>query len=223
MRIIFGASGGLGSFIFKDLSKYKRDCVGTYYNSGFNKNLKKLDITSSSKVKMFLDKFFRSEKNVTIINCSGLSINTYLHKSDEKLWIKTIETNLIGSYNIYKHSLSHMRKVGNGTIINLSSIVGQIAVQGTSAYSASKSALDGLTRTAACENASKDITINNIALGYFDRGLIDQVPKEARNNLLNSIPKKRFGHPSEIVQTILFMEKNRYLTGSTINLNGGLF
>ena len=71
----------------------------------------------------------------------------------------------------------------------------------------------------------KNITINNIALGYFNAGMIHQVPEELQENIKESIPKKSFGEMSELTNCIAYLTSDdaEYLTGQTINLNGGMY
>jgi len=115
-----------------------------------------------------------------------------------------------------------MRKRGFGRIILLSSVVPQIGVPGTSAYAASKAALWGLSKAVSKENARYGITINTINLGYFNVGMIRDVPSEVLDRIVSSIPMARLGHPDTILQTVEYLLSVDYMTGSQIDLNGGL-
>ena len=116
-----------------------------------------------------------------------------------------------------------MRKNEFGRIINLSSVVFQTGVPGTSAYSASKAALVGLSKTLAKENGMRNITINNLNLGYFNIGIIREVPIEFRNKLKEKIPSSEFGSPNEIYLAIKYLIEAKYVNGTSIDINGGLF
>lgn len=118
--------------------------------------------------------------------------------------------------------LPFMRQQEWGRIINISSIVGQVGVPGTVAYSASKSGLFGLTRTLAVENASRNITVNTLALGYFSVGMINVIRPEIQEQIKAKIPMKRFGDPHNVELAIRFLIECDYITGATININGGL-
>jgi acetoacetyl-CoA reductase/3-oxoacyl-[acyl-carrier protein] reductase len=115
-----------------------------------------------------------------------------------------------------------MREQAFGRIINLSSVVAQTGVLGTSAYAASKAGINGMIKSIALENASKNITINNINLGYFKVGMINTVPQEIQEQIKNKIALKEFGDPKNIYNTIEYIRDTPYLTGSCIDLNGGL-
>jgi NAD(P)-dependent dehydrogenase (short-subunit alcohol dehydrogenase family) len=115
-----------------------------------------------------------------------------------------------------------MRANSFGRIIILTSVVFQRPVVGTSAYSASKSALVGLARTVALENASRGVTCNCIALGYFDAGMLYTIPADVRENIRQTIPLGRFGRIDELYRTIQFLIDTEYVTGQVISVNGGL-
>ncbi len=115
-----------------------------------------------------------------------------------------------------------MREQNFGRIINLSSIVANKGVMGTSAYAASKAGLNGMIKSIALENAQKSITINNINLGYFKIGMINTVPPEMQEEIRTKIASKKFGDPKDLIGTIQFIRDSPYMTGSCIDLNGGL-
>ncbi|MCX7877342.1 MAG: SDR family oxidoreductase, partial [Ignavibacteria bacterium] len=83
----------------------------------------------------------------------------------------------------------------------------------------------GLCKTVSKETAKNNITANVISLGYFDAGLLYQIPAELREKIRESIPRNTFGNPNEVAECIRYLcsEKSSYLTGQSINLNGGLY
>lgn len=93
------------------------------------------------------------------------------------------------------------------------------------AYSASKAALTGLTKTVSKEVMKYNITVNQISLGYFQAGILFKIHEDIREQIKTSIPKKEFGNPEEIMRCMLYLvdEKANYITGQTININGGLY
>ena len=104
----------------------------------------------------------------------------------------------------------------------ISSVVHQKPALGTSAYSAAKAALVGYARAVATENVAKGITCNAIALGYFDAGMVYQIPEHLREQIRLSIPMQRLGRVDELVNTVQFLLNTEYMTGQTLSLNGGL-
>jgi NAD(P)-dependent dehydrogenase (short-subunit alcohol dehydrogenase family) len=115
-----------------------------------------------------------------------------------------------------------MREKGWGRIINLTSVVGQRGIAGTCAYAASKAGIEALTRTIAVENATKGITANCLALGYFETGMINTIPEPLQDKIRGSIPMGRFGTVLELEHAVRFLIDADYVTGATINVNGGL-
>ena len=137
--------------------------------------------------------------------------------------INVIDVNLIGTYNVIRALLPYMRAQNYGRIINFSSVAAQKGTPGISAYAASKSALWGLAKSIAVENASKGITINNINLGYSELGMIDQVPDKFKEQIKAQIPNGEFCKKEDVFKCVEFVKNNDYLNGSSIDLNGGIF
>jgi acetoacetyl-CoA reductase/3-oxoacyl-[acyl-carrier protein] reductase len=227
MILILGASGGIGQYLAESFIKDGASVKGTY-NSQRNgvcstDNFVQLDITNYSDIERWLKSIEDDLKEITLINCIGVNYNCFGHKAESELWKDVIDVNLVGTFNAIRAILPYMRNESFGRIINLSSIVPQIGVPGTSAYAASKSGLWGMARSLVKENASLGITINNINLGYIDAGMINSIPEKLLDNIKSSIPAKRFGFPSEIftlVRTIMDVE---YINGSSIDINGGAY
>ncbi len=225
MIIITGVSGGIGNFLFESLKKNKNELVLGVYNNTIPSNIEncfKINICDFDNIQSFVDKNSSELNKITLINCAGISYNIFTHKSDPEKWKNIIEVNLFGTYNFIRALLPIMRLQKFGRIINFSSVVAQKSTPGVSAYSASKSALWGLAKSVAIENASLNITINNINLGYSELGMINTVPSEYMENIVNQIPAGKLCEPIDILKTVNFLIETSYITGSNIDLNGGL-
>ena len=116
-----------------------------------------------------------------------------------------------------------MRKEEYGKIVFISSVVAQTGVVGSSAYAASKAGLWGLMKTIVQENASKHITCNTLNLGYFNIGIIREVPEKMLEEIKNRIPNKALGDPEDIFKAIELLMNVSYINGSSIDINGGLY
>lgn len=225
MVIITGASSGVGQFLLEFYEK--KGTVSGTYNSAKNTNpsLYKVDIKDFKQVEGWKNSL-NLDKNelITLINCAGISYNSFAHKADVDAWRNVIDTNLVGTFNVIRSFLPHMREASFGRIINMSSIVAQKGVMGTSSYAASKAALWGMAKAISIENAAKGITINNINLGYCDIGMgLTQINEKQREDLTSRIPSQRFGLPQEILNTVEYLISTEYINGTSIDLNGGLF
>ena len=230
MILITGASRGTGKFLFEKftgINSSDEKVIGTYLNdneelSG-NDEFFKVDITKYDELEK-LSEILRPEiKDLKLINCAGNNYKCFAHKSSPAEWSKVIETNLTGTYNTIRAFLPVMREQGYGRIINFSSIVAETGIPGTSAYAASKAGLWGMTRSMAVENASKGITINNLNLGYFNIGMINEVSEEYQQIVKKKIPTGEFGDPENIFNAVNFIFQSDYINGTSVDINGGIF
>lgn len=226
MIIITGASRGIGKFLFNSfLQNVEELVIGTYFNTEPSENIEmfvKIDICSLEQINNFIQDKSSDLKEITLLNCAGIAYNAFAHKSDPEKWKNVIETNLFGTYNFIRALLPIMREQKFGRIINFSSVVAIKPTPGTSPYAASKSALWGLSKSIAIENAALNITINNINLGYSEIGMIETVPEEYKKYIISQIPAGILCEPSDIFNTVNYLRTTRYITGSSIDLNGGL-
>lgn len=226
MIIITGITGGIGNFLFNKFLQAGENIIGTYHENQpegkIFENTFQLDITEYKYVENFIHRIEPQLKNTTLINCAGITQNAFAHKANINDWTQVINVNLNGTFHLIRAILPVMRQQNFGRIINLSSIVAQIGVMGTSAYAASKSGVNGMIKSIALENAQKGITINTINLGYFKVGMINTIPKEIQETIKSKIAYKEFGDPENIFNTIQYIRQTPYLTGSCIDLNGGL-
>lgn len=138
----------------------------------------------------------------------------------------TFSTNVLGTLLALKHEMRVMLQQGSGSIVNLSSIAGQVGVPGASVYAASKHAVEGLTKSAALEGAAAGVRVNAVAPGPVATEMLDRFvggSEEAKAGFLASVPARRAATAEEIAQTIVFLagDTARYLTGQTIVVDGG--
>ena len=225
MIIITGASRGVGRFLFDSFLNSGENVIGTYVNTVPIKNFDnfiKLDVTNYSEVEKFVNSISDKISDLTLINCAGITYNSFTHKSNHEEWYDVIQTNLMGTYNAIRSVLPFMRQQKFGRIINFSSVVAQKPTHGVSSYAASKSALWGLSKSIAIENAALNISINNINLGYSELGMIEMVPEEYKKKIIEQIPAGILCEPKDILNTVNYLRSTRYITGSSIDLNGGL-
>jgi NAD(P)-dependent dehydrogenase (short-subunit alcohol dehydrogenase family) len=137
----------------------------------------------------------------------------------------TFSVNVLGTLLSLKHEMRVMLAQGAGTIINLSSIAGQVGFAGASVYAASKHAVEGLTKSAALEGAAAGVRVNAVAPGPVATEMFDRFAggsEEGKAGFLATIPARRAATPDEIAQTIVFLasDKARYLTGQNIAVDG---
>jgi NAD(P)-dependent dehydrogenase (short-subunit alcohol dehydrogenase family) len=225
MIIITGITGGIGNYLFNTFLKSGENIIGTYHltkpEGKQYEDCYALDISDNKQVEAFINKISSKLNNITLINCAGISYNSFAHKSDAEEWSNVINVNLTGTFYLIRSVLPLMREQQFGRIINLSSVVANTGVMGTSAYAASKAGLNGMIKSIALENAQRSITINNINLGYFKVGMINTVPKDMQEKIKEKIALNEFGDPENLFKTIQYIRETPYLTGTFIDLNGG--
>ncbi len=135
------------------------------------------------------------------------------------------DTNVLGVVLSMKHELRVMLSQKKGSIINISSVLGRKAFAGTSIYSASKHAVEGLTKAAALEAAEYGVRVNAVAPGPIETGMLNRFTgnEENKAGMMSLVPLKRIGDPEEIANTIVFVasDKASYITGVSLNVDGG--
>jgi NAD(P)-dependent dehydrogenase (short-subunit alcohol dehydrogenase family) len=228
--LLIGSSGGLGSIISSWFAARGYQLALHYFKhepqiTGGSFKKYQADITKETEVQKMISQVIADFGKIdVVINNAGVSTSEMSWKTSSENWEHTLAVNLNGPFFVTKHILPHMRENNCGRIIFMSSIVAQQGFIGTSAYTASKAGLIGLTKTLAKEVAQKNITVNAIAPGYFSAGMINDVTPELQEQLKKQIPVGTLGKPEEIAALIEYIisENASYLTGQTLGLNGGL-
>jgi NAD(P)-dependent dehydrogenase (short-subunit alcohol dehydrogenase family) len=227
--LITGTSKGIGNILCKHYIKQNHKVISISRNEidFTHDNLIHLrrDITHNM-LKTVISEFFK-HKNIKINNCilnAGVNNNAMFHKMTYEEWLNTMNVNLISIYNILNPILNNMRDNNtNGNIIFMSSVLAKTGAIGGSNYACSKSALYGLTKSLALENAKKGILINSVSPGYINEGMGNLINNNYKNQIIEKIPMNRFGESSDIIDIIDFLtEKNKYITGTNIDVNGGM-
>jgi len=228
MILITGASKGIGRYLFTRFKQDGLEVLGTYNTTTESLTedenaYYKIDISDHNAVEELIASIKESLSQIVLLNCAGISYNSFAHKADIELWNRVIDVNLKGSFNVIHEVLPLMREQGYGRIINFSSVVTSLPTPGISAYAASKAGLLGLTKSLAAENASKGITVNAINLGYVNMGMgVNDVPLTYQEKMKTQIPAGRFCEPEEIYHTVKYLIQTEYVNGAAIDINGGL-
>lgn len=185
------------------------------------------DTSSPEAVKELFKAIKNNEEFGTInigINNAGISKDGLFIRQKESDWDDTININLKGIRNCCQEQIKMMRKTG-GSIINMSSVIGQHGNSGQSAYAASKAGVIALTMSLAEEYARSGIRVNAIAPGYINTEMTDNVNEEAKSEWEKLIPMGRIGDSDEVAQVALFLASScsSYITGQTLGVDGGWF
>lgn len=238
--IVTGASRGIGRKIALELGKEGYNVVVNYAG-----NKEKAEEVVS-EIKSFGVESFAFQANVSeqdevkamikettsqfgtidvLVNNAGITRDNLLMRMKQDEWDDMINTNLKGVFNCVQAVTRPMLKQKSGRIINLSSVVGSLGNAGQVNYVATKSGVEGMTRTFARELASRGITCNAVAPGFIVSDMTDQLSDELKEQMKSQIPLARFGEDSDIAHTVAFLasDKASYITGQTIHVNGGMY
>ncbi len=161
-----------------------------------------------------------------LVNNAGITKDSLIEKMSEEMWDDVININLKAVFNITKLIAPVMKMNGYGSIINISSVVGEYGNVGQSNYAATKAGIIGLTKSWAKEFSRKgeNIRVNSVAPGYTNTEMMATVPEKVLNNIKEKTMLKRLGEPREIANAVLFLasEEASYITGQLLSVNGGL-
>jgi len=230
VALVTGAAKGLGESIVRRFVKEGATVVAvdmmplTYELN--NVVGYEVDVTNREAVKSFIEELEKSYTIDVLVNNAGITRDALVHKMTDDMWDKVIDVNLNGVYNLTKYIGPMMMASGNGSIINIASIVGEYGNVGQSNYAATKSALYGLTKTWAKEFSRKgaSVRVNTISPGYIMTDILKTVPQELLDKFAKMTMLGRLGEPEEIANTALFLASDEasYVTGHNLSANGGM-
>jgi acetoacetyl-CoA reductase len=159
-----------------------------------------------------------------LINNAGIAIDRTVRRMTIDEWHAVMRINISGAFYMVKAVVEHLIERGNGRIVNVSSVIGQMGNVGQANYATAKSGMFGLTKTLALELANKGITVNCVSPGFIDTDMLGSVPPEVLERMIGRIPVRRLGLPEEVAHAVMFLldDASSYITGAVIPINGGL-
>lgn len=236
--IITGASRGIGKAIALKIAengafiginyasddKAAVDTLNLIKKKSGDGILLKADVSNHNEVKRMVDEFLINSKKIDIlVNNAGIYLRNRFEDIKPNVWDRVLSVNLTSCFNLCREIIPYMKSYSR--IIFISS---QLAFKGSSHgsdYATTKAGMLGLMRSLALELADKKINVNAVAPGTIDTDIIREYSSEMRRKRINEIPLKRLGYPEDIANACLFLASNLsdYITGETINVNGGLY
>ena len=209
-----------------------REAAGEGYADGIGAGFARTDVTDEASVTAALDAAVERMGGIDVcVNCAGIVIGEKTlgregaHRLDS--FRRTIEVNLIGSFNVLRLAAERMARNGraedNGVIVNTASIAAFDGQAGQAAYAASKAAIAGMTLPIARDLARSAIRVCAIAPGIFGTPMLRGLPQDVQDGLAAEVPNpKRLGDPEEFARLAAFIVENPYMNGETIRIDGAL-
>lgn len=240
VAVVTGGSRGIGAAICEELGRGGAKVVINY--SGSQEPAEELaekinqtggggegvavqaDVSDANDAQRLIDQTIEQFGRIDIlVNNAGINADATLDKLDVESWDQVIQLDLNGCFYTVHAALPHMTEQGSGSIVNMSSFVGEAGNMGQANYAAAKAGLLGYTKTAALELAKSNITVNAVCPGFIETDMTSAIPEEMQEKITKTIPMGRFGQPEDIAQAVRFCIENEYMTGATMDINGGIY
>ncbi|HEX5127569.1 MAG TPA: beta-ketoacyl-ACP reductase, partial [Rhodocyclaceae bacterium] len=239
VALVTGGMGGLGTAICKSLInegyKVVANCLPDFppkdawlaqmKADGFEVFVGEADVTDYDQCAAMVRKIEAEIGQIDVlVNNAGITRDAMFRKMGKDQWDAVMSTNLDSVFNVTHHILPAMAERGFGRVINISSVNGVKGQFGQANYSAAKAGILGFTKAIAQEVAKKGVTVNAIAPGYIGTEMVMAIKEEVREAIIATVPAGRLGKPEEIGDLCAYLasDKAGYITGATININGGL-
>ncbi|MCC6276669.1 MAG: 3-oxoacyl-[acyl-carrier-protein] reductase [Oligoflexia bacterium] len=235
--LVTGASRGIGSSIAFAFAQAGARIALNYASSderaqevlktlpGSGHGLYKFDVAQADQVEGGIEKILKDFGSLqVVVNNAGITRDQILLRMKEDDWDQVMQTNLKSVFLVTRLAVKSMLKARHGSIINVSSIIGQTGQAGQSNYAAAKAGIIAFTKSIALEVASRSIRINCIAPGFIETDMTKSLSEDVRKGILDRVPMGSMGKPEDIAGGCLFLASPlaSYITGHTLDVNGGL-
>jgi 3-oxoacyl-[acyl-carrier protein] reductase len=237
--LVTGASRGIGKGIAHALAKAGANIAFTFMSSiekakAFEEELIQMGVKAKgyqrnaadfAEADLLVDEVLKDFGSLDIlVNNAGITRDGLLMRMTEQQWDEVLDTNLKSAFALTKSAMRPMMKARNGSIINITSVVGVTGNAGQANYAASKAGMIGLTKSVAQELGSRNIRCNAIAPGFIETEMTEALSEEVKSEWIKSIPLKRGGSPADVANCVLFLasDASAYISGQTIHVCGGM-
>lgn len=186
----------------------------------------KMDVSHAESVQTGLAQVFERMEHVDgLVNNAGITKDQLILRMKDEDFDSVIATNLKGTFLCSRAVVKAMVKARRGSIVNISSVIGSMGNPGQTNYAASKSGIEGFTRSLAQEVASRGIRVNSVAPGFIATEMSDAIDPKHKEVIMGRIPMARLGEAQDVAQAVAFLlsSDSAYITGQTLHVNGGLY
>jgi 3-oxoacyl-[acyl-carrier protein] reductase len=238
VALVTGASRGIGRAVAVKLASEGADLIVTATSleraqktadeitrMGRKALAVKVDVAVTAEVEALFAKIVENFGKIDIlVNNAGITRDGLLMRMKDDDWDAVVDVNLKGTFNCTREAVKLMAKTKSGSIVNISSVVGETGNAGQANYCASKAGIIGFTKAVAREYAKRNITINAVTPGFIETDMTEVLSQAVKEDLLKQIPSGRFGKPEDIANAVYFLvsEMAGYITGHVLAVNGGM-
>ena len=219
------AEGATVAVIYAGNIKAAEDTVRTIEEAGGKAFAVQCDVADEDAVTDMVKMVHEKLGTIDVfVNNAGITRDGLLMRMKREDWDAVLSTNLTGVYNCTKAVTKIMMKQRSGSIINMTSVVGETGNAGQANYAAAKAGVIGFTKSVAKELASRNIRVNAVAPGCIDTDMTAVLSDAVKEEMIKSIPLGRTAAPEEVAQAVVFLasQKAGYITGQTLNVDGGM-
>lgn len=236
--IVTGGSRGIGASIVKTLAEEGAQVCFTYSSReeaaaevaktlpGEGHFYLKLDVASEESVNQAVDQISAKWSEIDgLVNNAGITKDQLLLRMKADDFDAVINTNLRGTFLMTKALSKIMMKARKGSIVNITSVIGQTGNAGQANYAASKAGTEAFSKSVALELASRNVRVNCVAPGFIATEMTHVLNEDVKGKILTKIPMSAIGEGVDVANAVKFLlsEESKYITGHTINVNGGMF
>ena len=237
--LITGGARGIGHAIVRKFAEQGGNVAFTFINSeekakqletelnalGIKAKAYKNDAGSYTDTEKLVEEVHKEFGAIDVlVNNAGITRDNLILRMSEEQWDEVITSNLKSVFNLTKHVSKIMLRQKSGSIINLSSVIGEMGQGGQANYAASKAGIIGFTKSIADEFGSRSIRCNAIAPGFIETDMTGVLTDEVKKNILDKIPFKRMGSAEEVANVALFLasDLSNYVSGQVISVCGAM-
>lgn len=235
--IVTGGSRGIGAQIVQYLAREGAIVAFTYSSKeeaaaavakqlpGEGHFFMQMNISDESSIEKTMGEIQQKLGEIDgLVNNAGVTKDQLLVRLKTEDFDQVINTNLRGTFLVTKHVAKAMMKARKGSIVNITSIIGQTGNAGQSNYAASKAGTVAFSKSVALELASRGVRVNCVAPGFIGTEMTDVLSAETKEKILAQIPMNRIGDSEDVAQAVRFLlsDESKYITGHTLSVNGGM-
>jgi 3-oxoacyl-[acyl-carrier protein] reductase len=238
LALVTGASRGIGQAIALELGRQGALVAGTATSAGGAAAIDGLlagegirgrgyvlDVTDAAAIEQVVGAVQSEWGGIyALVNNAGITCDNLLMRMKDEEWDAILDTNLKSVFRLCRLLVRDMMKARQGRIVNVTSLSGEMGNPGQTNYAAAKAGVIGFTKSLAREIGSRNVTVNCVAPGFIETDMTRALPQAQRAQYAQHVPLARFGTPEEVAAAVAFLSGPGagYITGATIDVNGGM-